>query len=960
MPITLISGPANAGKAELALERVRAHAARGEHPLLVVPTPADSLQYTRELAAAGLVMGAGVMLFAELLETVCRRAGVTGAPLPEIARRRLLARLAVRHGVVPDGLAPTAGLEAALGELVEELQARRVTPSRLGAALARWESEGGMPAPLSGLARMYGEYHRECRARLLAAGCEDPTARAVLALDRLREQPALWGGTAVVIYGFDDLGPLQLDLVETLGARVDAPLTITLSYEPGRIAFAGRAATFAALQPLAAEHVCVPARAEHYAACSRAALAHLERSLFEADAAARDPGAAVRLLEAPGERSEVELVAREIRELIAAGLPAGEIAVLVRPAGLAPELVAEVFSAASIPFAQRRTLRLSDSAVGAALIGALRCAADAAAAEPSALLAWLRAPGHLRRPEFADELERHVRRAGIADAAAARAWWEQRHWKLDRIDELASAQPRGGRALLERAARELSALFNATWRRQARVLEGAEAEEARAYAAATSALDDLARLEAIDAALLPADAGELAEALARVELVAGDPPSAGAVAVLDPLALRARRVRALFVCGLQEGAFPVRARPGGLLSEEDRAGLAQASGLLLGERTDLLAAERYLLYAAVSRPEQLLFLSWHSADDEGNAVPRSLFVDDVCDLFDERLAEQTVRPRPAPAVAAAADHVGRCALRHPQVLAEVRQRPWSASSLESWIGCPVKWFVEKLLRPADLDPDAEPLARGSLAHLALKETLEGVRERTGTAHVRPDTLALALELLGEALERGQRERPLSLAPERLPGARRRLRRDLERYLERCAESADRLEPHAFEVPFGFPEEEDGLAPLELGGGAVVRGRIDRIDVGPAGEAVLIDYKSSKARAPDKWVSSGAVQVGVYMAAVEQLLGRTVVGGFYQPLAGDLRARGVLEQGSGLELEAVRGDEREPEAVRELLGEILGRAREATVQARAGQLEARPRSCAYEGGCKYPSICRCDR
>jgi hypothetical protein len=41
MPITLITGPANAGKAGVAMDTLRAHRARGERPLLVVPTHAD-------------------------------------------------------------------------------------------------------------------------------------------------------------------------------------------------------------------------------------------------------------------------------------------------------------------------------------------------------------------------------------------------------------------------------------------------------------------------------------------------------------------------------------------------------------------------------------------------------------------------------------------------------------------------------------------------------------------------------------------------------------------------------------------------------------------------------------------------------------------------------------------------------------------------------------------------------
>ena len=56
MPLTLITGPANAAKAGAVLERFRAALPR--EPVLVVPTPADAEHYQRELAAEGIVVGA--------------------------------------------------------------------------------------------------------------------------------------------------------------------------------------------------------------------------------------------------------------------------------------------------------------------------------------------------------------------------------------------------------------------------------------------------------------------------------------------------------------------------------------------------------------------------------------------------------------------------------------------------------------------------------------------------------------------------------------------------------------------------------------------------------------------------------------------------------------------------------------------------------------------------------------
>src|SRR5439155_2939666 len=110
------------------------------------------------------------------------------------------------------------------------------------------------------------------------------------------------------------------------------------------------------------------------------------------------------------------------------------------------------------------------------------------------------------------------------------------------------------------------------------------------------------------------------------------------------------------------------------------------------------------------------------------------------------------------------------------------ERAWSASSLEAWIRCPMRWFVERLLAPRELDPEAEPLARGAVAHAALNETLEALRRERGSARISPQTLPRARELLREALLEHERQRPLAVSPERLAAARRSLLADLERFL----------------------------------------------------------------------------------------------------------------------------------------------------------------------------------
>ena len=613
MPITLITGPANAGKAGVVMDALTAHRARGVRPLLVVPTHADVERYRLELGEHELSTKgprARVVRFQGLLAEVLSRAGSTARPLGGLTRERALAAVlrtgeAERAGsrgrsgvggrpgagkrTAPQAPPPTAGVVRALTALVGELEVERVTPARLHGALGAWAAADPGHAPHARQLGELSERYRRGLERLRPDGVS-PERQAAQALDTLRRTPALWGSTPLLLYGFDDFTPLQLDTIETLGAVVGAPVTVALTYEPGRAAFASRGDTFQRLLPLATEHLPLPPRAEHYAPDAAAALNHLERHLFEPEVPTPVPAeAALRLLEGGGERAELELVAEEIRGLLKRGVPPGEIAVAHRSPETIAELLGEIFGAHGIPFALRRRLAFGRTATGRALLGLLKATFPDPTDDGGGLgdlLAWLRAPGTLRGPELVDELEWRARRAGVTNATRARALWEAEHGPLETLEELRAAAGRGPGALVERAVAELGGLGFVP---QAPI-------EARALAVGQEALEELRDLAGSAHHLAP-DPHELIALLRGLELVVVEDPreAAGeglgtleAVAVLDPLALRARRVRALFLCGLQEGVFPAPARAEPYLSEEERRGLAEASGLRLGRPADAL------------------------------------------------------------------------------------------------------------------------------------------------------------------------------------------------------------------------------------------------------------------------------------------------------------------------------------------------------------------------------------
>ncbi len=303
-----------------------------------------------------------------------------------------------------------------------------------------WREAGTAPPHAAELAALYSAYHR----RLEALGALDADGLARAALDKLREA---WDGRPLLLYGFDDLTPAQLDLVETLVRHTDTEVTVALSYEPGRAALAGSAATVELLKPLAREHVVLDARSEHYAPSARGALHHLERSLFEDEPARVPPNGAVRLLEAGGERAEAELVGASVLELLRDGMAPEDIAVLVRANA---DLFAQVLEGYAIPVARERRTAFEHTRLGTGVLAFARAALEGGTAND--VVTWLRTPG--KDAPMADRLEVQVRRNEARTARDARyRWAPDRRRGPDRARRPRRRGAGGRRAVPERARR---------------------------------------------------------------------------------------------------------------------------------------------------------------------------------------------------------------------------------------------------------------------------------------------------------------------------------------------------------------------------------------------------------------------------------------------------------------------------------------------------------------------------
>lgn len=191
----------------------------------------------------------------------------------------------------------------------------------------------------------------------------------------------------------------------------------------------------------------------------------------------------------------------------------------------------------------------------------------------------------------------------------------------------------------------------------------------------------------------------------------------------------------------------------------------------------------------------------------------------------------------------------------------------SASQLESYLECPLKWFSLRRLRLGDNDAGFSPLEMGTFVHRVLElshgQALQEALEAAGLEAL-PDDLSVRLpgsraEALDEQsiehlrsvveanfnlhaehqhMRAGKKPAYQALIPHssQEEGQLDQLRRDLMSTVDYEATRFVGFEPRLFEWEFGRGKEVCTYA------GVRVTGTVDRVDVNAHGQAVVIDYK----------------------------------------------------------------------------------------------------------------------
>jgi ATP-dependent helicase/nuclease subunit B len=969
MPLKLIVGPPNSGRTGATLAGFRAASARD--PVLVVPTVDDVERFEEELTREGdVVIGATVGTFGQLFGLVAAATDAPAGPAISRTQRLRLAREAASRAELRILAASSRrpGFPAALEELVSELQAALVDP----VALRERAAEAG-PYELE-ISSLYESY-LAVRDQL---GLHDDHSLAAAAIAALRERPDAWRARPVFLYGFDDLTVEQLELVRELAES--AEVTVALPWEDRESLTLARGALFAQLRDFEGASI-ERLEAEPRFTQSKT-LFEVERRFGERDDAEpiqNDGGVA--LLASAGELAEAEAVGGEVARLLHDGVPAGEIAIVLRDPRSAGPLYRRVLSRYHIPVAVQADLAATRTATGAGMIALLRAAVVGGGA--SDLLAYLRTPG-VASPWEVDWFERRLLRGRLRTADEALAVWRPDTDDGDRgLQEVGKLREAGsGAALLREAGRQARWIAESAVRRQGAVAAEDRALELRAGAEIERALTELAELG------LAHSPHDVIAAVSALDVPMWRGPTEGRVRVISPYRARARRVAHMFVCSMQDGDFPRRDTGGPLLSDDARRALA------LPERKKAEIEDRYLFSVCLSRPKQRLWLSWRSADDEGGATSRSPYVDEVRELLtpelpeglEERdhaivaeaggrgLAESMFDPGSAPserelarAVAATGPRTENGRLRPgPLRLEPVQERMreiklFGPSTLEEYALCPYRWFIGHELQPQRIGPEDEPLTSGAIAH----QVLEALYEQPPGPEPRPTQESL------DAWRRRARELISEIGAQRLPRERadtaaalRRVEGLVVAFLADEAVTATAFVPTQTEAAFGFDESEKGPLPLAGGG---VHGQIDRIDLGRGGEALVQDYKSGgKVEGGAGMLEKrGKLQLQLYMLAARELWGYELAGGLYRALGGtgDRTPKGLLRKQLADELAGLDPrpkDHLDDEAFEHALEEARTKTEGIIASIHDGQVIRDPLGGSCPDWCSFQPICRRER
>ena len=669
--------------------------------MLLLPNANQVELMRRELVLEQRIKGLWrprILTFPELAAEVFDRTGFTAPQVSTVGERSIM-RLVVRR---LDGwltylarAKECPGLIEALCDFVGELKRAGVEPDGFRRHL---EEAGFLDTRGRELCRIYADF----QGLLHDLGLFDVEGRFWMARELLQtgDYPIDWP-QEIYVDGFENFTTTQLEMLSALARRANT-LVFTLTYDPAderRDFFETTRKTYDTLLDRFPD-----AKAEAVGGAGPdGPIGHLCRNLFRSQPELTSPTDAVRVIETPGRRREVEAIGRRIKALLIQGVPAEDIGVLYRSLQDYGETFREVFAKFGIPIRMGQWMTAESQTVCRTLLSMLRIALrdfrltdvtqflnsvyvrfDPLEGEGQSAQTTSDSAVSVFTPDDLADLAVRARIVGGRDQWAPRLQAALRRWQAaleNRDAPPEDERPEPESVLETRVERASQAIrYIEAFVRTFEILprEGTHGQ----FVAATLALLNAFRIpshlvdplapeassanvqafrELIGAlnnlvftgSLLAKATGQpfvitLAEFARDVRTALGhavfqaEGSRLGRVNILEAHQARQLTFKHVFLGGLVEKQFP-RARTEDVFYRDGERRKLVRAGLMLQERLPQQREEALLFYGAVCAAEERLTLSYPTTDAEGKEILTSYYVDELRRCFDGEVPCTKVR-----------------------------------------------------------------------------------------------------------------------------------------------------------------------------------------------------------------------------------------------------------------------------------------------------------------------------
>ena len=521
-------------------------------------------------------------------------------------------------------------------------------------------------AKYEALAALYEQYTAELQKR----GLRDNQDALRIFRERMKKKgnvrprfKALW------IDGFFDFSNLQREYLRELSGITDE-MTVTLPQEDG----AGWADAFEMVngtrQALVERGFTIEKMKPGSYRTRKPSLVSLQKDLFSGGKSACS-SEGITLLDAVGTDGEIELIAREIHRLYAAGnYRYSDFAVLFRQIKNYAPVIAAIFERYGIPAEIHERDRLKFSPWIATVTSLLSLFRNGWQKED--LFGFLKS-GYVRscgkeqpkREAWIAEFEQRAFQEGVTESREGwTAAWKGREKNdltafnkekatvlgvLTALEDafLAARTGEGHARILRRAVYqtfqilEISDAYTPFVRRDAACVKRFEALLEEMYGFFVKHRVSTVTFESFADHFL---------GLVELDLYSTHERDKNRVQIYDVSLARQKEYKVVFVAGLLEKVFPMQVRENPLLSDWERKLTNGETEHPLAEQLPRQSIEKLFFYFAITRASEFLYLSYPHLDFEGKESLPSFYLEEVKALFGDKIAvirQNLARPYPA-------------------------------------------------------------------------------------------------------------------------------------------------------------------------------------------------------------------------------------------------------------------------------------------------------------------------